>query len=215
MIYRQNSILYLNMAHKTFISYKYSEARALRDRIIEAMGEDASYYQGETSDSPDLTDTSTENIKRNLRDMMFDTSVTIVIISPNMKKSKWIDWEIEYCLKKITRKDRTSQRNGVVGVIMKVNGGYEWFKYKTTNLDGCVVFRYRNKFVFPIINNNRFNQNPKKYNCPICNCVDPLTGSYITYVEEDDFLADIDKYIDNAFDKSENDASGYDINPTR
>ena len=42
-----------------------------------------------------------------------------------------------------------------------------------------------------------------------------LTGSYISYVEEDDFLADIDKYIDNAFDKSENDASGYDINPTR
>ena len=111
------------MAHKTFISYKYSEAQELRDRIIEAMGDDASYYQGETSDSPDLTDTSTENIKRVLRDMMYDTSVTIVIISPNMKQSKWIDWEIEYCLKKITRKDRTSQRNGVVGVIMKVNGG--------------------------------------------------------------------------------------------
>ena len=95
------------MAHKTFISYKYSEAQELRDRIIEAMGDDASFYQGETSDSPDLTDTSTENIKRALRDMMYDTSVTIVIISPNMKQSKWIDWEIKYCLKKITRKDRT------------------------------------------------------------------------------------------------------------
>lgn len=43
------------MAHKTFISYKYSEAQDLRDRIIEAMGDDASYYMGETSDSPDLT----------------------------------------------------------------------------------------------------------------------------------------------------------------
>ena len=47
------------MAHKTFISYKYSEAQDLRDRIIKALGDDASYYQGETSDSPDLTDTST------------------------------------------------------------------------------------------------------------------------------------------------------------
>ena len=63
------------MAHKTFISYKYSEAQELRDAIIKAMGEDASYYKGETSDSPDLTDTSTENIKKHLRDMMFDTSV--------------------------------------------------------------------------------------------------------------------------------------------
>ena len=94
------------MAHKTFISYKYSEAQKLRDDIIEALGEDATYYKGETSDSPDLTDTSTENIKKNLRDMMYDTSVTIVIISPNMKESKWIDWEIEYCLKDNTRKGR-------------------------------------------------------------------------------------------------------------
>ena len=48
----------LRMAHKTFISYKYSEARDLRDRIIEALGEDATYYKGETSDSLDLSDTS-------------------------------------------------------------------------------------------------------------------------------------------------------------
>lgn len=47
------------MAHKTFISYKYSEAQSLRDKIIKAMGDDASYYKGETAESPDLTDTST------------------------------------------------------------------------------------------------------------------------------------------------------------
>ena len=29
------------MAHKTFISYKYSEARELRDVIIDSLGEDA------------------------------------------------------------------------------------------------------------------------------------------------------------------------------
>lgn len=50
------------MAHKTFISYKYSEAQDLRDRIINELGDDASFYMGETSNSPDLTDTSTENI---------------------------------------------------------------------------------------------------------------------------------------------------------
>ena len=99
------------MAHKTFISYKYSEARDLRDRIIEALGDDATYYKGETSDSPDLTDTSTENIKRVLRNMMYDTSVTIVIISPHMKESKWIDWETEYSIKDNTRKSRTSHTN--------------------------------------------------------------------------------------------------------
>ena len=50
------------MPRKTFISYKYREARTVRDRILRALGADATYYQGETSESPDLTVTSTENI---------------------------------------------------------------------------------------------------------------------------------------------------------
>ena len=203
------------MAHKTFISYKYSEAQNLRDRIIEALGKDAAYYQGETSDSPDLTDTSTENIKKNLTDMMYGTSVTILIISPNMKDSKWIDWEIEYCLKNTTRKDRTSHTNGIVGVIMKVNGNYDWFKYSTDNDDGCSVWNYRLEKVHNIIKNNRGNQNPKKYSCPNCKCIDALTGSYITFVEEDTFIDNPQKYINNAYDKSENDAAGYKIDSTR
>ena len=76
-----------------------------------------------------MSDYKRETIKANLSDMMYDTSVTIVILSPNMRESEWIGWEISYCLKKITRKDRTSQRNGVVAVIKKVNGNYSWFKY--------------------------------------------------------------------------------------
>lgn len=143
--------------------------------------------------------------------MMYDTSVTIVIISPNMKESKWIDWEIEYCLKNITRKDRTSHTNGVVGVIMKHNGGYDWFKTTTKKDDGCTSSSYREELVYDIINNNRFNQNPKRYSCDICKTVDALTGSYIAYVEEETFLSNPTKYINNAYDKSENDASGYDI----
>lgn len=139
------------MAHKTFISYKYSEAQSLRDRIIDAMGDDSTYYKGETSESPDLTDISTENIKKHLRDMMYDTSFTIVILSPHMKESKWIDWEIEYCLKLETRKNRTSRRNGVVGVIMKVNGSYEWFKYTVQKPDGCKVNNYHTNLLYNII----------------------------------------------------------------
>lgn len=203
------------MAHKTFISYKYSEAQDLRDAIIDAMGDDASYYQGETSESPDLTDTSTENIKKHLRDMMFDTSVTIVLITPHMKESKWIDWELEYCLKKIPRKNRTSQRNGIVGVIMKVNGGYDWFRYMVTKEDGHQLTGYKEELVYPIISNNRRNQNPVVYHCEKCHSIDRLMRSYISFVDEETFLADIDTYIDNAFAKSENDAAGYDITPTR
>jgi hypothetical protein len=162
-----------------------------------------------------MKDETTEKIKKNLKDMMFDTSVTIVILSPNMKLSKWIDWEIEYSLKEVTRKGRTSHRNGVVAVISKVNGSYSWFKSLVKKNDGCQVSEYQTDKVFDIINNNRFNQNPKVYSCQTCQCVDALTGSYISFVEEDDFLANPGKYIDNAYEKSENDAIGYDIKPTR
>ena len=81
------------MAHKTFISYKFSEAQDLRDRIIRKLGEDANYYRGETSDSPDLSDMKTNYIKEKLKDMIYDSSVTIVIISPMMNYSKWIPYK--------------------------------------------------------------------------------------------------------------------------
>lgn len=203
------------MAHKTFISYKYSEAQELRDEIIKALGDYATYYKGENSDSPDLTDTSTENIKKNLTDMMYDTSVTIVILSPNIKKSKWIDWEIEYCLKNITRKDRTSHTNGVVGVIMKVDGGYDWFINHLTNCHGASVINYKNDKLYPIIYKNHFNSNPPQWHCEKCETYDWLNGSYIEYIKEETFLSNPQKYIDNAFEKSENDASGYTIYKTR
>ncbi len=199
------------MAHKTFISYKYSEAQDLRDAILKALGDDASYYQGETSDSPDLTDKSTETIKKNLTDMMYGTSVTIVIISPDIKKSKWIDWEIEYCLKEISRQGRTSKTNGVVGVIMKSNGGYDWFKGTSQNGDGCSPSSsYSEHLVYDIISKNRYNQIPKVYTCNTCKTINSLTGSYISYVEEETFLGNPQKYIDNAFDKSD-DIDGYEL----
>ncbi len=203
------------MAHKTFISYKYSEAQELRDKIIASLGDDATYYKGETADSPDLTDTTTENIKRNLRNMMYDTSVTIVILSPNIKKSKWIDWEIEYCLKNNTRKERTSHTNGVVGVIMKVEGSYDWLKKKKINSDNCIVSIFDTDKLYDIINNNRFNQSPKVYACSRCQCINELTGNYISFVEEDAFLANPGYYIDNAYNKSEGDACGYVLTKTR
>lgn len=35
------------MARKTFISYKFSDAKILRNTIISKLGDDARYYNGE------------------------------------------------------------------------------------------------------------------------------------------------------------------------
>lgn len=202
------------MAHKTFISYKYSEARNLRDKIIKALGADAVYYQGETSTSPDLTDYATATIREHLKDMLFDTSVTIVIISPNMRESKWIDWEIEYSLCEYARNGRYSKTNGIVAVIQKNNGGYDWFRKTVYNIDGHATIQYDVSKTYDIIAKNRFNQTPLIFTCPVCRSINEYTGSYISFVDEDSFLSDPSGYIENAYSKSQN-ISNYNIRKTR
>ena len=173
--------------------------------IIEALGDDATYYNGETADSPDLTDTKVENIKKNLTDMMHGTSVTIVVISPNMKDSKWIDWEIEYSLKEITREDRTSRTNGIVGVIKKDGGNYDWLISTSTKDDGCSVRTIDSDKLYKIINENRYNlTGDDKYACNHCKTYDQLNGSYISLIKEHGFLDDPQKYIENAYEKCQN-----------
>jgi hypothetical protein len=167
------------------------------------MGDDARYYTGETSESPDLTGSKTDAIKEHLKAMMYRTSVTIVIISPNIKQSRWIDWEIEYTLKRIKRGDLTSGANGLVGVIMKYNGTYDWLVSEVNKEDGCTARAYNNTLLYDIINGNRFNRNgDEKYSCTTCQVYDALNGSYMTLVDEDTFLKDISKYIENAYEKS-------------
>lgn len=202
------------MAHKTFISYKFSEAQELRDRIIEELGEDATYYQGETAESPDLTDAATSTIKSKLADMMYDTTVTIVVLSPNIKESGWIDWEIEYCLKEVSRKERTSKTNGLVGVVQCVNGSYDWLVTTATKADGCQIRTIDSTKLYSIINANRFNLKEKSYACPACKSFDRLTDSYFSIVDEGEFLKTPDRYIDNAFEKAEN-AGDFDLTKQR
>lgn len=197
------------MARKTFISYKYSEAVNLRDKIIDKLGNDAIYYKGETSDSPCLKDIKTETIKEKLKNMMYDTSVTIVILSPNMRQSEWISWEIEYTLKNITRNNRTSHTNGIVAVIMKVDGSYDWFKYTKCNYHNEKTISYKMEKICDIIAQNHFNSEPPKWHCNNCKTYDWLNGSYITFIEEEEFLKKVEDYIENAYQKSENDGKGY------
>lgn len=193
------------MARKTFISYKYNEARHIRDEILDALGKDATFYNGETAESPDLTNTSVDYIKENLKDMIFNTSVTIVVISPNYVQSKWMNWEIEYSLKEIPRLGRTSKTNGVVGVIMRVNGTYDWLIESSKNNDGCVTRTIDNRKLSSVVKNNRYNlQGDSKYACKHCKSYNQLDGSYIALIDEDIFMKNPSKYIENAYEKSQN-----------
>ena len=185
------------MARKTFISYKYSDvvenkSDNLREKIIKRLGDDAKFYRGENGYTKDLSSYTASFIKKTLKDMMYDTSVTIVILSPNMKLSQWIEWEIEYSLREVTRNDRTSHPNGIVAVVQKQplyfnSDGYAWLK----RWDG----KWDETRLFSVLRGNRDN---KKIYAPVT-----LSNHYVDIVTEDDFLRDPSRYIEEAFHKSQ------------
>lgn len=193
------------MAHKTFISYKYSEAVELRDKIIKALGDDAQYYKGENSYSQDLSGYKAESIKSTLRNKIWDTSVTIVIASPNMQQSKWMEWEISYSLKQIARNQITSKTNGLVIVAKKVPyWGYSWLFNVRTMHDGTTVRTINNSKLFDIIWRNRFNKKDPVYVNRAHNIFNDFESSYASIVTEEDFLTSPAWYIENAYNKSRN-----------
>lgn len=191
------------MAHKTFISYKYSESTTLRNEIITKLGPDATYYQGETSLSPDMGDLKTTTIRNNLSDMIFDTTAMIVIVSPNMTKSSWMNWEIKYALREQSRNGRASHTNGFICVIQKdlmrsLMGldPYGWAKSSNGNWLSTVFFGV---LVRNMNNKKSWNESPiltiADYNA--------LSQNYIDIVTEDEFLKYPKFYIDKAFEKSQ------------
>lgn len=175
------------MGRKIFVSYKYKDydVKALSgvtaptwpcdyvDYIKENVLADDDIYKGENSDE-DISDWEEEQIWTHLKDKMFDSTVTIVLISPNMKeggkwqRSQWIPWEISYSLRETTRNDRTSHNNAILAVVLPdKEGKYDY--YEKNNL-------------FPILRSN-------------------IDNGYITVETWDDFIkypsADIQEAIDS------------------
>ena len=99
--------------------------------------------------------------------------------------------------------------NGIVGVIQKVNGSYDWLKSKGENCHGISTCSYDMEKLYDIISKNHFNSDPHIWHCDKCKTYDRLDGSYISFIEEDDFLENPQNYIENAYKKSENDGQGY------
>ena len=130
------------MGYKIFVSYKYADdsiyplpnpsdmfsfnrstVRDYVDKLESYFEHTDSQYKGE-SDNEDLSYLSEDAIWEKLKDRIYDSSVTIVMISPNMKepyrseRSQWIPWEIAYSLRETTRGDRTSHSNAILAVVL-------------------------------------------------------------------------------------------------
>lgn len=137
------------MGRKIFVSYKYADENVYsvpsvsdyrpkaRDYVtwLERKFTDRTdhIYKGEHDDE-DLSNMSDDYIWTKLKDRIYDSTITIVLISPNMKeaykwdKSQWIPWEIAYSVRETTRNDYTSHANAVLGVVLPdKNNRYDYY----------------------------------------------------------------------------------------
>ncbi len=220
------------MGKKIFVSYKYADsqvehlghmkwfeittARDYVDVLQSKLDEEDHINKGE-DDGEDLSDFADETIWSKLRDKIYDSSVTIVLISPGMKeiwkseKEQWMPWEISYSLRETTRNDRTSRRNGVLAVVLPDrNGSYNYaIESKTCCEAGCNNWHTNN--LFWILRENMFNQYEKtRMDCNQGDSVYHGWPSYIHMVRWIDFIERVNYWVTQA-ERIQNNKEEYDL----
>jgi hypothetical protein len=217
------------MARKIFVSYKYSDskvqdlglyetlnvlgtqyrskitttARHYVDKLSEMLEDEDHVYKGEDDDES-MESLADSTIGSKLGDKIFDSSVTIVLISKGMKetftaeKDQWIPWEISYSLKEQSRQNQRSKTNGVIAVVLPdETGSYEYY---ITSDEECDCRTLHTPFLFQILQDNMFNV--KEPDRRLCNGKYVYSGdsSYVQSVKWQDFIGNISKYVNKAIE---------------
>lgn len=212
------------MGSKIFVSYKYWDfdvaplspysnqsyptPRHYVSYLDDALTQECEcIYKGE-DDGEDLRFLSPATIQQKLYDRIYDSTLTIVLISPKMKETsltesaQWIPQEISYSLRETTRSDRTSRINAMLAVVLPdSNKSYEYYYtpyYHQLTGDHYII--HKRETLFSILGNNMFNE--KK---PICEQVGSCTvfygdHSYIPSVKWSDFIVAMPYYLNKAYE---------------
>ena len=222
------------MGRKIFVSYKYAdssvkhlnrvpsyETTTVRDYVDEfqdKLDKTDHIYKGE-NDGEDLSQFKDSTIESKLRDKIYDSTITVVFISPNMKDAaieddQWIPWEVSYSLKEYSRNERTHHTNALIGVVLPdASGSYEYaIRNNQCCCGGCRTLTLA--FSFKILQKNLFNRYDA--NSRICNHGDVVysgNASYMHLVKWCDFITDIDGAIRIASANQE-DKDSFDIQKT-
>ena len=218
----------ISLGKKIFVSYKYADdqvenlksnknstVRDYVDEFEDKLDSSDDIYKGE-SDGEDLSELSDDTIWEKLKDKIYDSSITIVFISPGMRENQkkdrdqWIPWEVSYSLKETSRKNKngdsvTSHSNAMIAVVLPdENGSYSYY-LETKDCCSSKCTMHHTNILFEIIKNNKFNRT-KNASKRICDNNDTIwtgTCSYIEAVKWSNFIANYQKYIDSAVERQE------------
>lgn len=219
------------MGRKIFVSYKYADtlvqdlniyeydfwgnrakvttrARNYVNKLSEILENGDHIYKGE-DDGQSLAAFSDEHIASTLRDKIFDSTITIVLVSKGMKnpleteRNQWMPWEISYSLRESTRNGRTSNCNGVIAVVLPdERGSYEYY---ITYDSICDCRSLNTTFLFKILKDNMFNENyPTTSQCSNGSTIYHGDSSYIQSVKWEDFVNNPNYYLNTAIEIRDN-----------
>lgn len=208
------------MGKKIFVSYKYADEhvqyikheddkeattpRHYVDYLQSKLDKEDHINKGE-KDGEDLSDFADETIWSALREKIYDSSITIVLISPGMKeagkseKEQWIPWEISYSLRESERNGRKSLCNGVLAVVLPDENGS--CDYAIERKDCCPTNcnLWHTDRLFWILRKNMFNQYQKtNADCKKGDNVYHGWPSYIHMVRWDRFIGSVNYWIEKA-----------------
>ncbi|WP_299066558.1 TIR domain-containing protein [uncultured Psychrobacter sp.] len=204
------------MAKKIFISYKHgdssvcplrnmwnSQPTKARDyvNIIESHFENTGdhIYKGERNNES-LAEFKRDTIRGRLADKIYDSTVTIVLISPNMKewmsleKDQWIPWEISYSLREKSRNNIPSKPNAILAVILP-------------DISNSYNYAQAPNFGFNIL---RMNQNNLRHRYPAQRLRNGCSSSYILQPTWKEFTNNYNGWIEAALEIRQN-IDKYDI----
>ena len=214
------------MGKKIFVSYKYADDKVanlswfvnstVRDYVDEferKIDFSDNIFKGE-SDGEDLSNLSDDAIWERLKDRIYDSSVTIVFISPGMKelgksdREQWIPWEVSYSLKETSRKNKngdsiTSHTNAMLAVVLPDQYGSYSYYLEPKNCCQCECILHHTDILFEIIKRNKFNRIKHASNseCVKNYVIWSGTCSYIEAVKWSDFISNYQKYVSSAEDR--------------
>lgn len=222
------------MGRKIFISYKYADndvycesllgektVRNYVDKLEEYFEKTDDIYKGE-SDGEDLSKLTEDVIWNKLKDRIYDSSLTIIMISPNMKeldkseKDQWIPWEVSYSLSEYSRKNKNgdsiaSKPNALLGIVLPDNNNDYSYFLQDNNCCKIKCRTLKTYKLFEILSKNMFNKKKKKsLECSNNSMVYGGFPSYIRAVKWKDFIKKAPKYIEQAYN-IQKDIENYDV----